>query len=265
MPDAMSPQLATLSDAIPRVGEWLYEIKLDGYRLMTRFDKGKPALLTRRGHDWSAKMPKLIEELSTLGIKSGWLDGEIVVLREGAIPDFNALQNAFDRKSSDDITYFLFDVPYFNGYDLRAVSLRERRTFLENFLKDKTTDHVRISEAFDTDPASMLQSACRMGLEGIIAKRVNASYVSRRTDDWLKLKCKKRQEFVIGGYADRTGATRQVGSLVLGVYDSGLLVPGKRWHRIRLRAGYRTQSQTRPARAEGMSFRRGTAQTRTMV
>jgi len=174
MPHALSPQLATLTAAIPRAGLWLYEIKLDGYRLLTRFDKGKPALLTRRGHDWSAKMPKLVKELSALTVESGWLDGEIVVLREDGVPDFNALQNAFDQKSSGDIVYFLFDVLHFNGYDLRSLPLRERRTFLDTFLKDKITDHIRISEVFDADPASILQSACRMGLEGIIAKRATA-------------------------------------------------------------------------------------------
>ena len=116
-------------------------------------------------------------------------------------------------------------MPYFNGYDLRSLALRERRTFLEAVLQDKTTDHIRISEVFDADPASILKSACRMGLEGIIAKRAMAPYASRRTDDWLKLKCKKRQEFVIAGYSDRAGTTRQIGSLVLGVYDAGKLVP----------------------------------------
>ena len=133
--------------------------------------------------------------------------------------------DAFDRNSSDDIVYFLFDVLHFNGYDLRSLPLRERGTFLEAFLKDKITDHVRISEVFDANPASILQSACRMGLEGIIAKRATAPYVFRRTDDWLKLKCNKRQEFVIAGYVDRAGTTGQVGSLVLGVYDSGKLIP----------------------------------------
>jgi bifunctional non-homologous end joining protein LigD len=225
MPETLSPQLATLTGAIPRAGEWLYEIKLDRYRLMTRFDRGKPALMTRRGHDWSSKMPGLVKELASLGVESGWLDGEIVVLRDNGVPDFNALQNAFDRRTSADIVYFLFDVPFFGGYDLRQAVFRARRTFLESFLAERTTDHIRISSTFDADPKSILQSACRMGLEGVIAKRANSPYVSRRTDDWLKLKCKKRQEFVIAGYTDRSGTTRQIGSLVLGVYKSGELVP----------------------------------------
>jgi bifunctional non-homologous end joining protein LigD len=170
-------------------------------------------------------MPVLLKELAGLGIESGWLDGEVVVLRDDGVPDFNALQNAFDRRTGAGIVYFLFDVPFFEGYDLRQATLRDRRRFLEAFFQERTTEHVRISVTFDADPRSILDSACRMGLEGVIAKRANAPYVSRRTDDWLKLKCKKRQEFVIAGYVDRTGTTRQVGSLVLGVYQSGELVP----------------------------------------
>jgi bifunctional non-homologous end joining protein LigD len=225
LPETLSPQLATLTNVIPNGGEWLYEIKLDGYRLLTRFRGGKPALITRHGNDWSAKMPGLVRELANLDIESGWLDGEIVVLRDNGVPDFNALQNAFDRGTGADMIYFLFDVPFFDGYDLRQARLRDRRRFLESCLEERTTEHVRISATFDADPRSILQSACRMGLEGVIAKRANAPYVSRRTDDWLKLKCKKRQEFVIAGYVDRTGTMRQVGSLVLGVYRAGELVP----------------------------------------
>src|SRR5512143_1835496 len=99
-----------------------------------RFEKGKPALLTRRGHDRSAKMPGPVKELANFGVESGWLDGEIVVLRGNGVPDFNALQNAFDRRGSADIVYVLFDVPFFDGYDLRQATVCDRRTLLESFL-----------------------------------------------------------------------------------------------------------------------------------
>jgi len=211
---------------VPASGDWLYEIKLDGYRLLTRCEGGKPRLITRRGNDWSSKMPALRAELETLGLQSSWLDGEIVVLKEGGIPDFNALQNAFDKRTEVDIAYFLFDLPFFEGYDLRAVELRHRRELLESFLKEKSTEHVRLSAAFNSDPVSILNSACQMGLEGIIAKRADAPYISRRTETWLKLKCKQRQEFVIGGYHERAKGPEQVGSLLLGVYDeNGDLLP----------------------------------------
>jgi bifunctional non-homologous end joining protein LigD len=193
---------------------------------MTRFDNGQSSLITRGGHDWSDKMPQLIEELKQLGVRSGWLDGEIVVLGDNGTPSFNALQNSFDRRTSAvGISYFVFDVPYFEGYDLRGVPLIDRRKVLKALLDEKATEHVRFSADFPGDAANVLGSACRMGLEGVIAKRADAPYASRRTDSWLKLKCKLRQEFVVCGYTDRTDGSPQVGSLLLGVYaDNGDLV-----------------------------------------
>src|SRR5689334_15169320 len=102
LPEALVPQLATLVGSVPTKGDWLYEIKLDGYRLLTRFDAGRASLMTRRGHDWSGKMPRLVKELQTLGPQSAWLDGEIVVQRSDGVPDFNALQNALDTSTSND-------------------------------------------------------------------------------------------------------------------------------------------------------------------
>lgn len=225
LPQKLSPQLATLSATIPTEGEWLYEIKLDGYRLMARFDQGKAALITRGGHNWSVKLPRLISELEALGVRSGWLDGEIVVLRSDGTPDFNALQNSLDSNKSQDVVYFLFDVPFFEGYDLRKAQLRHRRGVLESILAGNAGSHIRLSETFEGNPASILDAACKMKLEGIIAKRADASYASRRTADWLKLKCKHRQEFVVVGYTDRSDGSDEVGSLILAVYDNGALVP----------------------------------------
>jgi bifunctional non-homologous end joining protein LigD len=226
LPEKMTPQLATLAAAIPRSGEWLCEIKFDGYRIMARIDDGKARLITRGGHDWSGKMPELVAELESMKIRSAWLDGEIVVLDEAGLPSFNRLQKAFDRQGSGTgIDYFLFDLPFFEGYDLRELPLVERRRLLKALLDDKGTTHVRYSADFAGDPASVLQSACRMKLEGIIAKRADAPYASRRTETWLKLKCKLRQEFVVAGYTDRSDGAAQIGSLLLGVYDdAGQLV-----------------------------------------
>lgn len=222
LPAEIKPQLATLVAGIPSGGEWLFEIKFDGYRLMARFDKRKLALITRGGHDWSARMPTLARELGSLGLHSTFLDGEIVVLGENGAPDFNALQNAFDRgQGADHIVFFVFDVPFFEGHDLRPLPLSQRRQLLRDFLAEKSTDHVRFSDNFEADPASLLRSACQMQMEGVIAKRADAPYVSRRSETWLKLKCKLRQEFVICGYTDRTDRSDQVGSLLLGIHDAG--------------------------------------------
>ncbi|MBC7942671.1 MAG: DNA ligase D, partial [Chitinophagaceae bacterium] len=219
MPATLAPQLASLASAAPTSGAWSWEIKLDGYRLMARIEDGKPRLITRGGHDWSAKMPALVAALAGLGLNSAWLDGEIVVIGKTGTPDFNALQNAFDRSRTDAIEYFLFDVPYFEGHDLRAVPLQARRQLLQQFLAEHPTEHLRFSESFDASVASMLESARRMGLEGLIAKRKDAPYESRRTDTWLKLKNKLRQEFVVAGYTDRSSGEAEIGSLLLAVHD----------------------------------------------
>jgi bifunctional non-homologous end joining protein LigD len=157
VPLTIKPQLATLAAGIPSSGEWLYEIKFDGYRIMV---------------------------------------------------------------------YFVFDAPFFEGADLRDVPLKERRALLKDFFEERASEHVRFSADFEADPSSILRSACQMQMEGVIAKRADAPYVSRRSETWLKLKCKLRQEFVVCGYTDRTDNNAQVGSLLLGVHDSdGNLIP----------------------------------------
>jgi bifunctional non-homologous end joining protein LigD len=219
LPAALKPQLATLSKSVPADGQWLYEIKFDGYRLLARIENGKARLFTRNGHDWSDRMPQLVKDLQATGVRSAWLDGEIIVLGERGVPDFNALQKAFDVKRSADIVFCLFDAPYFEGHDLRAVPLVSRRALLKALLDEKGTDRLRFSADFAGEGADILQSACQAGLEGVIAKRRDAPYVSARTETWLKLKCVQRQEFVVIGYTDRSDGRPEVGSLLLGYHD----------------------------------------------
>jgi bifunctional non-homologous end joining protein LigD len=219
LPATLKPQLATLSKAVPCDGHWLYEIKFDGYRLLARIERGRARLFTRNGHDWSDRMKPLVADLEATGVQSAWLDGEIVVMGERGVPDFNALQKAFDVKRSGDIVFCLFDAPYFEGHDLRAVPLVSRRALLKALLDEKGTDRLRFSADFAGDGADILQSACRAGLEGVIAKRRDAPYVSARTESWLKLKCAQRQEFVVIGFTDRSDGRPEVGSLLLGYHD----------------------------------------------
>ena len=222
LPARLAPQLASPAAAMPSAGEWIYEIKFDGYRLMARIDAGKATLFTRGGHDWSSKMPVLVRELEALGLSTAWLDGEIVVLNEAGVPSFNALQNALDsRARAENILYFLFDVPYLEGYDLRASPLSARRQLLQSVHEQHSSEHLRFSANFEADVASILASARRMNLEGVVAKRADAPYVSRRSDSWLKLKCRQRQEFVVCGYTDRGDGAAQIGSLLLGVHEKG--------------------------------------------
>ncbi len=226
-PDRMAPQLATLTKSPPRGGAWLYEIKFDGYRILAKIRGGEVRIYTRKGNDWTDKLPELAGELARLPLEDGWLDGEAVVLDENGIPNFNALQNAFDRSREQSIVYFVFDVPYLNGQDLRRRPQSERSAALREVMAGNTSARVRLSEAFETDGVSAFRSACAMGLEGLIAKRLDALYDGgERSNAWLKLKCNLRQEFVVGGFTDRDRASKEVGSLLLGVYDEeGRLIP----------------------------------------
>ena len=222
LPARIEPQLATLA-AAPPAGDWVIETKFDGYRLMARIENGKAKLITRNGHDWTKKMPALAAAIEALGVDSTWLDGEIVVMSEAGVPDFNALQNAIDSVAGEEIDYFVFDLPFHAGRDLRKVPLRARRALLREIVEAHALDRVRLSQSFEAAPAQMLEAARQMGLEGIILKRGDAPYVSGRTETWLKLKCHARQELVICGFTDRANARGEVGSLLLGYHDGGEL------------------------------------------
>jgi len=220
LPARLAPQLATLAKEVPTRGDWIYELKFDGYRLLARVDaKGQARLITRNGNDWTSKMEPLAAAVEALGVRSSWLDGEIVVLDDNGVPSFNALQNAFDSSRTGGIVFFLFDAPFFDGHDLRQVPLQNRRALVRRLVEAKGGETVRLSEAFSGDPARILQSACALKLEGIIAKRADARYVSERSEAWLKLKCQQRQEFVIAGYTDRAGSSAEVGALLLAYHD----------------------------------------------
>jgi bifunctional non-homologous end joining protein LigD len=218
LPDSIKPELATLVESAPE-GDWRYEIKFDGYRVMARMDNGKVQLFTRNGHDWTHKLPSQAEALAGLGLESAWLDGEMVVANADGVPDFQALQNAFEAGSSGSIVYYLFDIPYLNGMDLRQVPLEQRRAVLAKVLERNKDEVLRYSEDFGETPDALLNSACQMKMEGLIGKRVGSPYVSRRSGDWIKLKCKRRQEFVVVGFTEPKGARSKFGALLLGLHD----------------------------------------------
>ncbi|KJJ65101.1 DNA ligase D [Pseudomonas sp. Choline-3u-10] len=228
LPESFKPQLATLVESVPD-GDWRYEIKFDGYRIMARIESGRVQLFTRNGHDWTQKMPQQAEALAGLGLESAWLDGEVVVPDDDGTPDFQALQNAFEAGRSGSILYYLFDMPYLNGMDLREVPLEERRAALSQVLDADESELLRFSADFTEQPESMLESACQMKLEGLIGKRAGSTYVSRRSNSWVKIKCKNRQEFVIVGYTDPKGTRSGFGALLLGLHDEQgqLLYAGK--------------------------------------
>ncbi|NMM05103.1 DNA ligase D [Polaromonas sp.] len=224
LPDSLAPQLAMLVTRVPADAEdWMYEIKFDGYRLLTRIEGASVRCFTRNGKDWSAKLPALVKAAGQLGLGSGWLDGEIVMLNDKGLPDFGALQNVFDsahKADAAEIVYFVFDLPYADGLDLRALALTERRDRLRAVLARQPQGSIRFSEAFAQAPQDLLASAKRLGLEGVVGKRASSHYRSSHSPDWIKLKTQLRQEFVIGGYTAPKGARAGLGALLLGVHDA---------------------------------------------
>ncbi len=219
LPLALAPQLATLATSAPTQGDWIYEIKFDGYRVLARVDGSDIRLFTRRGHDWTSKLKHLLPAIAALNLPNAWIDGEIVIESGQGRTDFQALQNAFDAAATGDIHYLVFDLPYYADHDLRQVPLRERRNLLRQLMASKASDLLKFSEDFEADAGSLLEAACQLRLEGVIGKRADSSYVSARSPTWIKLKCTQRQEFVIGGYTDPKGSRTGIGSLLLGVHD----------------------------------------------
>lgn len=220
LPDMLQPQLATLVDR-PPPGDWLYEIKFDGYRLLTRIHRGRVQMFSRNGQDWTERLPRHVQVLSALELDDSWLDGEIVVMKNG-VPDFQALQNAFKHHRDQEIVYYLFDAPFLHGRDLRAVGLEQRRQRLADAMKASAEDILRFSEVFSSQSFhNLYDSACSMSLEGLIGKRAGSPYRSQRNTDWIKLKCLQRQEFIIVGYTPPQGQRKGFGALLLGVYTAG--------------------------------------------
>src|SRR5690606_9772688 len=162
-----------------------------------RIQKGRVQLFTRNENDWTNRLTALTASLTAAKLPEGWYDGEIVILDENGLPDFQALQNAFDKSATQNMVYFLFDLPFCDGVDLRTTPLVVRREKLQQLLLNIEGDAIRFSDAFDATGKDIVTSACKLGLEGVVGKKKSSYYVSRRSTDWIKLKCSLRQEFVI--------------------------------------------------------------------
>jgi bifunctional non-homologous end joining protein LigD len=225
LPAFIEPSLASPCGKPPSGPKWIHEIKHDGYRIQARIDGAKGALLTRKGLDWTARFPHIVPVLTRLGLKSATIDGEIVVEDEAGVTTLNNLQAELKSGRKDRFRYLVFDLLHCNSYDLTRVALSDRKDLLQNIVSGLASDSlVRFSEHLAVDGPTMLAHACRMGLEGIVSKRIDLGYRTGRNDSWLKAKCQKSQEFVILGYVRSTAASGAVGSLVLGYYDRGKLV-----------------------------------------
>jgi bifunctional non-homologous end joining protein LigD len=227
LPDFIPPQLAMQSTKPVTSPGWLHELKLDGYRIQARRQGAAARLLTRTGLDWTHRMRVLAEQLKTLPAQSFLLDGELVVLADDGTTSFADLQAAFQDGVPKPFTYFVFDLLHLDGRNLRGLPLVERKEILAHLLTS-AGEFIRFSEHIQSDGAKIFHKACELRAEGIISKRADAKYISGRTSDWLKIKCIREQEFVIGGFtlpSKGHAGIHGIGALLLGYYsDAGELL-----------------------------------------
>jgi len=220
LPKSFQPQLAIPADDTPSGDQWLHEIKFDGYRILARVEDDVVRLITRRGNDWTDRFPSVRQAIEALNLRDTIFDGEVVVLDTDGTTNFQALQNVMNRGEERDICYYVFDLPFFDGYDLTSERLIDRKAVLAEVLGSQAASRiVRYSDHISGQGRDVFSHACDKTLEGIISKRANAFYVQKRSDDWVKSKCLKRQEFVVGGWTDPSGSREGFGALLLGYYQ----------------------------------------------
>lgn len=214
------PQLATLSTVVPQGDQWIYETKFDGYRILAYVNKDNVRLITRNNQDWSNKFPTIVTELSKLNLSFTVLDGEVVVLDNKNISDFQSLQNILTmEKSQANLHFFLFDLLVYQEKEIMSLSLIERKKILKKLINHHF-EHIHYTEHLEGDANILLKSACKAGLEGIMAKDKNSTYQQARTQYWLKLKCHQRQEFVVVGYTEPAGIRKYFGALLIAYYEN---------------------------------------------
>jgi bifunctional non-homologous end joining protein LigD len=229
LPVFVEPSLALAAQTPPAGDHWVHEIKHNGYRIQARIDGGQVKLLTRKGLDWTVRFRPIETALKKLPVGSALIDGEIVVQDESGISSFAGLQSDLKSGRKDRLAYFAFDLLYLEGADMRGARLIDRKALLKSVLETLPSPSVvQYSDHMAEDGPTVLAHACRMGLEGIISKRIDRPYSSGRGEHWLKSKCVLGQEFVIIGYVPSTAMSNAVGSLVLGYYDKrGLIHAGR--------------------------------------
>lgn len=218
LPDFVEFQLARPLGNPPTGPGWAHEIKFDGYRMQLRVEGGAATLKTRKGLDWSDRYPEIVAAGARLA--DGIYDGEVVALDADGAPDFAALQAAAAEGRTAGLIYFVFDLLFAGHEDLRPSPLSQRKARLQELVAD-APDNIRYVDHFAAGGDAVLSSACRMNLEGIVSKRLDAPYQSGRSESWTKSKCRAGHEVVIGGYMTTNGAFR---SLIAGVYRDGKLM-----------------------------------------
>jgi bifunctional non-homologous end joining protein LigD len=224
LPDFVPPSLATLHAAPPRGGEWIHEIKFDGYRIEARLERGKVQLLTRKRLDWTHRFERIAEAVAALPAETALLDGELVVENEKGISSFSMLQADLKDGRGDRFVYWVFDLLHLNGRDLTSEPLVERKTALEKLLQATSKDGpIRYAEHFDEEGPVLLRHACELGLEGVISKLRDAPYRPGRSENFVKAKCHNAQEFVVAGFSPSNAMPKAVGALIVAFHEDGEL------------------------------------------
>jgi bifunctional non-homologous end joining protein LigD len=218
LPESLAPMLASNADAPPDDGAWLSEIKFDGYRLLVFKDGDSVRLLTRNGLDWTHRLMHVAKAVAALPAKTMLADGELVALRTDGVSSFSDLQGALSDGKDGGLTLYLFDLLYRDGYDLRGVPLVTRKAALVESVPGEGM--IRVSDHLEGLTDRVRQTACSMGLEGIICKRADSVYRGGRSRAWLKLKCQGREEFLVLGWTSPQRSRSGLGSLHLGYYDA---------------------------------------------
>ena len=220
LPQSPRPQLATLVGEAPEGEEWLHEIKFDGYRVLCRIEDGGVRVITRNGKDWTDRFPGVGEALGELDVESALVDGEVVVLDRQGVSSFQMLQNSLSGARAGEPLLYVFDLLHLDGYDLTGSPIEQRKRALGPLVERAASDRLRFSDHVVGQGPAFLDRACRMGVEGIISKRVGRPYSGGRSRTWLKTKCTARQEFVVVGYTEPSGSRVGLGALLLGVHDN---------------------------------------------
>jgi bifunctional non-homologous end joining protein LigD len=232
-PGFIPPQLAQLAAKAPSGGEWLHELKLDGYRIQILVrssarrneTRRESTMLTRKGLDWTRRMPDIARAAAQLQVKNAILDGEVVALDEGGRTSFADLQAAFQEGTPTYLTYFAFDLLHLDGRNLRELGLDERKEILADLLgRSGDVGPISMSEHLRADGEEVFAKACSLDAEGVVSKLASGKYKSGRSGAWLKIKCIQEQEFVIGGFTFPSKGGVGIGALLLGYYEGKKLI-----------------------------------------
>ena len=223
LPAFRPPQLATLVDAVPSGSGWLHEIKYDGYRCLLSISGERVKIFTRTGLDWTDRFSDLAKEVAGLDLPSSLVDGEIVALDTDGNPDFSTLQRVLKGQDKRALHLFAFDLPELDGKDLTGLSNIARKEKLAGLLGEGSS-HIHLADHIVGAGEKLFRAMCEAGQEGIISKRADAPYRGSRTKNWLKVKCTRRQEFVVVGWTPSSAGGRSIRNLLLAQNDGGKLV-----------------------------------------